>query len=72
VVAVSFSETVVFENFFAQFLGDRRALSQVSLRKIGGTPLPFPADLQMIMDAHSFVKNRVQDKIRENINLLMN
>lgn len=72
VKSVPFSETVVFENFFAQFLGDRRALSQVSLRKIGGTPLPFPADLQMIMDAHSFVKNRVQDKIRENINLLMN
>lgn len=72
VKSIPFSETVVFENFYGQFLGDKRALSANSLKKIGGTPLPFPADLQMIMDAHSFVKNRVQDKIAENIALLMN
>jgi len=72
VKSVPFSETVVFENFYAQFIGDKRALSPASLRKIGGAPLPFPSDLQLIMDAHSFVKSRVQDKIREHINLLMN
>lgn len=45
-----------FENYASTYKGDKRALSDVSLKRIGGKPLPFPGNEQILGDALALLK----------------
>lgn len=45
-----------FENYASTFKGDKRALSDVSLKRIGGKPVPFPGNEQILGDALARLK----------------
>ncbi len=68
--SVPFREDLIFQNFFAQMQGDQRALSDQSRKLLGGRPLPFPADLQMVMDASELIKNNTLNIIKSNVRLV--
>jgi hypothetical protein len=70
--SIAFNENLVFTNIFAVLSGDERALSQESRRKLGGKPLPFPSNIQMVMDASNIMKGRLIETVRANVALLMN
>lgn len=52
-----------FENHFASFSGDRRALSEEKRRIVGGRELPFPSNEQMVMDAAELLKRQAESII---------
>lgn len=70
--SIPYNENLIFSNIYAAFQGDERAMTPESRRKIGGKPLPFPSNLQMVMDANNLLKARLSDAIRGQINLLNN
>lgn len=45
-----------FENYASTFKGDKRALSDVSRKRIGGKPVAFPGNEQILADALSLLK----------------
>jgi hypothetical protein len=47
---------MLFENYASTFKGDKRALSDVSLKRIGGKPLHFPSNEQILGDAIEILK----------------
>lgn len=65
-----FREDLVFQNFFAVMQGDQRALSQASQQLLGGRPLPFPTDIQMVMDASELIKSSTFNIITSNVALV--
>lgn len=67
-----FQENLVFKNFFATYQGDVKALSAESKKIIGGQGLPFPSNLQLVMDASEIIKNRTYGLIQGNQNLVIN
>lgn len=67
-----FQENLVFKNNFASFQGDKRALSAQSKKIIGGQAIPFPSNLQMVMDASEIIKNRTYGIIKSNQGLVLN
>lgn len=70
-LTVPFGETVNFENYFATFRGDQRALSRDSKARTGGRFVPFPPDLNMIMDANNLVKQKLGYNIKQNSNIFL-
>jgi len=60
------STEILFENYAATFVGDRRALSEESKRRIGNTPLPFPRDEDMLVQAAERLKPNLKDELRRN------
>lgn len=70
--SMPYNEGLIFTNIFATAQGDQRALTDESRRKIGGRPLPFPTNIQMVMDATNLLKGRLSESIRTNQSLLMN
>jgi len=67
----TFQENLLFKNFFASFQGDQRALSKDSKNIIGGQGVPFPSDLQMVMDASEIIKNTTYNIIKNNQDLVI-
>tara|TARA_B100001093_G_scaffold515720_1_gene592689 strand:- start:1009 stop:2190 length:1182 start_codon:yes stop_codon:yes gene_type:complete len=67
-----FQENLVFKNHFATFQGIRAALSKESKTIIGGQGLPFPSDIQMVMDASEIIKNKTFYLIKNNQGLVYN
>lgn len=67
-----FREELMFKNFFSTFSGDRRALTKETRDRVGGAFVPFPTDLQMIMDASQVIKIRSHNQIRRNAKILEN
>lgn len=67
-----FREDLVFQNFFATYTGNKKALSEESIRKLGGQPIPFPSDIQMVMDASEIIKTKTFNLIRGNTGLVVN
>lgn len=57
---------ILFENYASTFTGDRRALSEDSKRRIGNTPLPFPTDENMLVQAAERLKPDLKDELRRN------
>jgi hypothetical protein len=55
--------TAFFENYFASFRGDERALSKDSKRSIGNRPLPFPSTETLILQAADQLKPALRDKL---------
>jgi len=69
---IPFNENLVFTNIFAISTGDPRAMSDESRRKIGGRPMPFPTNLQMVMDVSTILKTKLIETVRANTSLLLN
>lgn len=67
---IPFREDLVFQNYFATAQGDNRALSNETKNLLGGRPLPFPSDLQMVMDASEIIKNNTFNIIKSNVGLV--
>lgn len=66
-----YQESLVFKNFFATYQGDVKALSNDSKKIIGGQALPFPSNLQMVMDASEIIKNKTYGLIQGSQNLVI-
>ena len=61
-----YNDNLIFTNIFAIAQGDLRAITPESKRKLGGKPLPFPSNIQMVMDATNLLKDRLNEAIRNN------
>ena len=58
-----FDAEAVFENYFATFQGDERALSDESKVNCGNGPLPFPPDEVLLLDAAERIKPIIKRKV---------
>ncbi|MCD8528505.1 MAG: hypothetical protein LRY27_00640 [Chitinophagales bacterium] len=67
-----FQEALGFKNMFATFQGDKNALSAESKKIIGGAFVPFPSNIQMVMDASELVKAKTYAIIQNNQGLVVN
>ena len=56
--------TIAFENISTTYRGDRRALSSTVLNRIGGAPVRFPADSELVFDAAAQLKGKISNCIR--------
>ena len=59
-----------FENYASTFVGDRRALSEQSRRRIGNRPVDFPSDEQLVLDAASVLKPILQQRLTDSRRLI--
>lgn len=55
----------IFENFYASFTGDERALTDEDITLTQGAPVPFPPNEQMIFDAGEDLKLQLKDILRQ-------
>ena len=62
----------VFENFAADFRGDRDALSEESKEKLGNRPLPFPTNEVLLVQGAELLKPIAKQAIVDNVNLVRN
>ncbi|MGK0308951.1 MAG: hypothetical protein ACI8RP_001918, partial [Urechidicola sp.] len=53
----------IFENIYATFLGNRRALNKEDIALTRNEPLPFPTNEQMVFDTGEDLKNRLKQII---------
>ncbi len=60
------SAEIRFENYASTFHGDKRALSEESLCRIGNRPIPFPSDENMLLQAADRLKPDIRDELRRN------
>lgn len=60
------STEILFENYASTFKGDRRALSEMSKRRIGNAPLPFPRNEDMLVQAAGRLKPDLKNELRRN------
>lgn len=60
------SSEFVFENAFATFRGDERALTVEDRRLLGNHFIPFPNNEQMVFDAGQDIKMRFKDILKDN------
>ena len=56
----------IFENEFANFRGDERALTEKDLDFMENDFIPFPSNSQMILDAGDNIKSRLKDILKNN------
>ena len=56
----------IFENEFAKFRGDERALTEKDLDFMENDFIPFPSNSQMILDAGDNIKSRLKDILKNN------
>ncbi len=64
------SVEAIFEHKFAQYSGDRRALSEDMQRMVRGERVPFPSNEAMMMDATQLLKEKSKAIIRANRRVL--
>jgi len=64
------SVEAIFEHKFAQYSGDRRALSEEMQRMVRGERVPFPSNEAMMMDATQLLKEKSKAIIRANRRVL--
>ncbi len=55
----------LFENYASTYTGDKRALSDVTLKNIGGKPLPFPRNEQMLLNGTENLKRELINLMRK-------
>ena len=55
----------VFENLYASFSGDERALLEEDMALTQGAPVPFPSNEQMIFDAGQDLKLQLKGILRQ-------
>ncbi|MEZ4779292.1 MAG: hypothetical protein R2786_07925 [Flavobacteriaceae bacterium] len=56
----------IFENIFARYRGDERALTEEDLDFIRNDFFPFPSNQQMVLDAGTEIKDRLKEILRNN------
>ncbi|MEZ4858236.1 MAG: hypothetical protein R2781_05440 [Flavobacteriaceae bacterium] len=56
----------IFENVFARYRGDERALTEEDLDFIRNDFFPFPSNQQMVLDAGTEIKARLKEILRNN------
>lgn len=61
---------MLFENYASTFKGDRRALSTESEKRVGGKPMPFPSNEQILGDAINNLKHDMMALIRQEYSAL--
>ena len=59
-----------FEHYASTFIGDRRALSPESRRRIGNRPQQFPSDEQLVLDAAGVLKPILQQRLTDSRKLI--
>lgn len=60
------SSEFVFENVFAKYRGDERALTPEDRRLLNNYFIPFPNNEQMVFDAGTNIKERFKEILRDN------
>lgn len=60
------SSEFIFENTFARFRGDKRALTKEDEQFLRNDPLPFPSNEQMVFDAGEDIKFRLKEILNNN------
>lgn len=55
----------IFENYASTYTGDKRALSDVTIKHIGGKPLPFPRNEQMLLNGTENLKKELISLMRK-------
>ncbi len=60
----------LFEHYAATFQGNKEALTEETLRRIGNSPVPFPTDFQMVMDGSQEIQPVIFNFIRRYSRLL--
>jgi hypothetical protein len=70
VLSKPFESNSIFNNIVVTFDGDKRALSDATVRRLGGKSMPFPSDADMLIRTTENVKDRVKRLVRDNIALL--
>jgi hypothetical protein len=56
----------IFENAFAKYRGDERALTEEDKRLVRNSFIPFPNNAQMLLDAGDDIKGRLKDILQKN------
>ncbi|MCB0458046.1 MAG: hypothetical protein R2776_07650 [Flavobacteriaceae bacterium] len=56
----------IFENIFARYRGDERALTEEDLEFSRNDFFPFPSNQQMVLDAGTEIKERLKEILRNN------
>lgn len=64
VYSQNYTASEAFENYASTFQGDKRALSDVSLKRIGGRPLPFPSNEAMLLNGTENLKRELISLMR--------
>ncbi|NNC46747.1 MAG: hypothetical protein HKN99_12765, partial [Winogradskyella sp.] len=54
----------IFENYYATYRGDRRALTRDDIVLVDGGPIPFPPNEQMIFDCGEDLKLKLKQIIK--------
>ena len=61
----------LFENFAATAVGDVKALSAETKKKLGNKPLPFPSSAALILMSGDILKGMVKDIIYKNSSVFL-
>lgn len=56
----------IFENIYARFEGDKRALPTECINFLNNRPVPFPSNEQMLIDAATDIKAKLADILKRN------
>ncbi|HBR54034.1 MAG TPA: hypothetical protein DEA82_07530, partial [Flavobacteriaceae bacterium] len=56
----------IFENIFAKYRGDERALTAEDKALAANSFVPFPNNAQMVLDAGGDIKERLRDILKNN------
>lgn len=59
------SSTIDFENIASTFIGDKRALTNAVKCRLGGAPVRFPSDSELVFDAADQLKGKLTRCIRQ-------
>jgi len=60
----SLATEFIFENIFAKYRGDERALTDEDMRLLRNNFVPFPNNAQMVLDAGDEIKGRLQEILK--------
>ena len=56
----------VFENIYAKYKGDKRAIANEYMPNFRNGPVPFPNNQQMVFDTGEDLKNQLKGIIKKN------
>lgn len=71
VLSTPIESNAVFNHYAVRFEGDRRALTKETQRRLGGSPVPFPNDEEILMLASETMKTRAKNIIDDNTYIVM-
>lgn len=69
--SVPIGADAIFNHQYASFRGDERALTKQIRKRTTIRPLPFPNDMQMIIDANVSLKEVIREALHDHRNIVM-